>query len=577
MADPGGRRRYGAAVVYLLLTAGLAGQEPSPSPSSFRVGAELVVVDLVATSRTGQFVEDLGPSEVQIFEDGKPRTIEFLRLVRRGDPAATRSENPQAPVPPADRSRDATDAAGPRHSDTARVAIVIDLVTTPAEDLPRVQDAILSLMNDGMPAGAEVMLATLWRGITIQQPFTSDKRAIEAAVRAVPAPAGGAIGFLEMLEYAQKGCEMTGQSPFQQLVALGKSFIAETRVQIALSSTALSTLTAATAALPGRKHIVLYSRGYALQSVRHVIDLVAAASACGPGEGGIDYRTAAAKALAGEEGSDTLLPLRSLIDRANRSQVSFYVVDPRGLVVTSPQARDAISARFARSGLLSQMASLEATLPQEYLRTLAGDTGGRAFVSTNDLGQGLRRAWADASQYYLIGYTPGAERKKGRYHKIDVKVSRPDLDLRFRRGYVDATDREILTADIANALNVPGVYEGTGLEVDATVERGKLRVVAYLPPSAIRFGRSDDLRTATINLHAILRDQKGKPVGGGNLFGREIVLRLKEEQFKSLMTSDNVEIPVETAAPAPGTYRLVVVARDSGGWLGARALEVSVK
>jgi hypothetical protein len=48
----------------------------------FRVDAELVVVDLVATDRDGNFVADLQPADIELLEDGKPQKIQFVQMIR---------------------------------------------------------------------------------------------------------------------------------------------------------------------------------------------------------------------------------------------------------------------------------------------------------------------------------------------------------------------------------------------------------------------------------------------------------------------------------------------------------------
>ena len=560
-----------ATVVALLAACGslVVGQQPSPTP--FRVASELVVVDLVATTRDGRFVEDLLPSDIQVSVDGHSRAVQFLRLVESDNSGAG------AFTTETDATRGAALTRVPK-SEPVRVAVVVDLVSTSAEDLLKVQDAIVGFVQNELPPRTEVMVVSLNRGVKIERQFTADKEAVVATVRALRAAAAGRIGFLEIIDNAMRDCASGGaQVVFPALVVAGKTYIQETRLDLAFSSAALSTLTASLGRLPGRKHIVLYSRGYPLDPVPYVIEVVASvASACGGGT--TDYRSKAAEALAAsDEGSGAGSPFRTAIDRANRAQVSFYTVDARSLFVTSVQSRDSVAARATRRGLITQVLSTEASLPQEYLRSLAADTGGRSFLNSNDLTPGLRRAWTDASRYYLIGFTPDPHRKKGEYHRIEVKVTRADLDLRFRRGYYDSTEQEVADADVSRALSVPGAYERAGLEVEAVMQADTLRVIAFLPPADVRFEQAGDRSTATIRLHGALRDAKGKLVGNKNLFDREITLRLTAAQLSHLTGSDNIEIPIEVALPKPGTYSMTIAARASGGWMGTQIVPLTVK
>ena len=79
------------------------------------------------------------------------------------------------------------------------------------------------------------------------------------------------------------------------------------------------------------------------------------------------------------------------------------------------------------------------------LRTLADETDGRAIVNQNDLDKGLRQIIRDTSAYYLIGYN-SASKSDGKFHKVDVKVKRPGVQVRSRKGYWAATATEAAAA-----------------------------------------------------------------------------------------------------------------------------------
>jgi hypothetical protein len=78
-------------------------------------------------------------------------------------------------------------------------------------------------------------------------------------------------------------------------------------------------------------------------------------------------------------------------------------------------------------------------------------------------------------------------------------------------------------------------------------------------------------------VHATLRDEKGALFGGKPLFGKDVSVRLNSTQLEALLKSDNVEIPVEVDAPTPAKYRLTVAARESGGWIGARTIDLTLQ
>ena len=79
----------------------------------------------------------------------------------------------------------------------------------------------------------------------------------------------------------------------------------------------------------------------------------------------------------------------------------------------------------------------------EGLRTLAVDTDGIAVIDTNDIDSGLKRIVADMSSYYLVGYYTKNAKLDGRFRKITVRVKRPGVNVRARRGYKAATAEEL--------------------------------------------------------------------------------------------------------------------------------------
>ena len=131
---------------------------------------------------------------------------------------------------------------------------------------------------------------------------------------------------------------------------------------------------------------------------------------------------------------------RRLLDRANRETVSFYPIDPRGLAVFDTPI-DAVSPTGARAGgAVDEMAQVRGRL--ETLHNLASATDG--FVSeSNDFNASMKRIADDLSEYYLLGYTSTNAKLDGKFRKITVRVKRPGVQVRARRGYLAATEAEV--------------------------------------------------------------------------------------------------------------------------------------
>ena len=86
-------------------------------------------------------------------------------------------------------------------------------------------------------------------------------------------------------------------------------------------------------------------------------------------------------------------------------------------------------------------------------------------MNSNDIDKGLRRVVDDLTSYYLLGYYSATAKPDGRFHAINVKVKRPGVNVRARRGYRSATRAEMESdakamaaakADVSPATRVIG-------------------------------------------------------------------------------------------------------------------------
>jgi VWFA-related protein len=144
---------------------------------------------------------------------------------------------------------------------------------------------------------------------------------------------------------------------------------------------------------------------------------------------------------------DNELYFRTILDDANRMNASFYTVDPRGLA-----AADAPIGPAPPPPVAIDQRNLESRL--DTLRTLANNTDGMAVLNSNDLDAGLKRISDDLTSYYLLGYTSTNGKLDGRFRTLKVRVKRPGVEVRARRGYRAPTEEEVRTARAGAAAPV---------------------------------------------------------------------------------------------------------------------------
>jgi hypothetical protein len=125
--------------------------------------------------------------------------------------------------------------------------------------------------------------------------------------------------------------------------------------------------------------------------------------------------------------------LRQVLVAAGRSNTSVYTLDPRGLAPSEGGIEDNIGPGDTRA--------LNEAL--DTLRALADETDGRAIVGRNEPFPALQQMIRDTGAYYLLGYTSTEAPRDGKFHQIDVRVKRPDVEVRARKGYWAYTAEEV--------------------------------------------------------------------------------------------------------------------------------------
>jgi VWFA-related protein len=235
--------------------------------------------------------------------------------------------------------------------------------------------------------------------------------------------------------------------------------------------------------------------------------------------------------------------LQSVIESANRANITVYAVDASGLRILSgtsetrkeiqaagdERLRQVVADAF-ESGNGPLMKVLERTEDlmrfdnQGGLARLAEDTGGFLVRDTNNIADGFKRIDEDVRFHYLLTYSPQKDVLDGKFRTISVKVKRPDTTVYARKGY-----RAVRTSGTAPLFS----YEAPALVMldgDTLPNAFPSRVGAFMFPEKDRPGltpivvrvmtdalRFDvDAKRATYNAQAAvvvrIRDANGQVV-----------------------------------------------------------------
>jgi len=145
---------------------------------------------------------------------------------------------------------------------------------------------------------------------------------------------------------------------------------------------------------------------------------------------------------------DHTLRLREITEDANRGNVTFYPVYARGLV-----ANDAPIGPDRPPSIRDDAANLR--VKQDGLRFLADNTDGTSVINTNNIDGAMQRIVNDLSSYYLLGYYSTNTKLDGRFRNITVRVKRPSVRVRARRGYRGRTADDLISSTSGTSATAP--------------------------------------------------------------------------------------------------------------------------
>ncbi len=274
--------------------------------------------------------------------------------------------------------------------------------------------------------------------------------------------------------------------------------------------------------------------------------------------------------------SDILESVKEAISAATRANVNVYSVDPRGLTNMGDEELQIASLPDDPSvGLGPESLREELRLSQDSLRVIADETGGFAAVNSNDFKKAFDRIVTENSSYYVLGYYPSNDRRDGKFRKIDVKVNRPGVEVRFRKGYVAPSgkaparrpvEHEAITSpEVREALESPVPMSGFTLSTFAAPFKGtapNASVLVTMQGSGgdLKFAESSGRFSDIVEVSVIAIDHDGKIRGGDQ---QKLNMTLKPET-KPLVQAAGFRMVSRIDLP-PGRYQLRVAGRDSNG------------
>jgi VWFA-related protein len=581
------------ATVPWLLAGSLAGipagaqqqadAEPVPTGEIFGVETSRVLLDVVVRDKKDRPVKDLSADDFEVYEDGVLQQVDLFTVV--GDPEADGAASEEA-----ERSSEGESGtsigepdpdAVPEEPELTLIAFVFDRLSPNGHKNAR-EAALTYLENNRQPTD-RVGVFAVDLSLRTLQPYTDDpaalRQAIEGAGSMVTTPyessraeQRGLMEKQEALSRAAAGAISGGPGGGGAAAAAGSASgaaaveamlngiqmrmlrnveVLERDQQGYASTNALLSVVSSLAPLPGRKSVVLFSEGLSIPPAVQ------------------SHFTA-------------------VISEANRSNVSIYTMDAAGLRTESATRETANEMMAAAKAQLQQRSSgrdvttgammkdlernedLLRLNPHSGLGNLARDTGGFMISETNDLGEGFGRINDDMRFYYMLAYASSNAARDGSFREVEVKVRRPGLRVRARKGYY-ALDKQPQEAPVL-PFEAPAVARlnhsrnadafparALGLSFPQPERPGLVPILVEIPSDGLRFERGDG-ETFKADFAVVVRIKD---------LTEQVVDRLSQsyqlsgpwEQLEEARAGE-VLFYREAQLP-PGTYQIEAVAYDA--------------
>lgn len=390
-------------------------------PPVFRSGAEIVAVDAVVHDKSGHPVLDLKPEDFTITEDGRPEPVEQFYLVRGG--AVVTPAAPGAAAPATEPT-----AAAPTVRRTFIVVFDADHMTPGG--FRRAQAAAKELFEkrfEPTDVGGVVI-----NGQIANKRLTSDREELLKAVATAMPTSKSNSRLIDLREWPS----MNDAEAFQiaKMGLRNDPFLNEV-IRRACTDDPDACKREPPDAAVYEKAVRMANdiRASSDQTLRTMAALV----------NGLERFDGRKSVLLLSEGfiADRSWPIvEQVVGLAARANARIYTLDARGL----DNGRQAIGNYAPHDDTLGNLlASFD--IGADSMNSLAVDTGGYVVRNTNIFTQTIAEIADETGTYYVLGYH-SQKGPDGKFRKISVKVNRPGVTVRARRGYV-ASPRPAATTD----------------------------------------------------------------------------------------------------------------------------------
>ena len=448
---------------------------------TFRASTEVVLVNVTVRDKSGKFVSNLKPEDFKLLEDGKAQKITSFDVENTDTAPATEVTEAHpagsAPSVPAE-SKPAGQTPDQQYRDRRLIVLFFDVADMEPDEVQRAVTAAEDYVDKQMLPADLVSVVSMGSSLTLAQDFTTDRAQLKKALQSLNPGEGqgyeaGSTGTTE--DTADTGGPFTADDTEYNI------FNTDRRLE------ALRSVAESLSKVQQKKSLIYFSSGIERTGIENQSELRAATNA------------------------------------AVRANMAIYTMDVRGLqaIVPGGEAQNASlrgTSPYSGASTLNDLNSNFSS--QETLVTLAGDTGGRAFLDSNDFSQIFKGVQQDTSTYYILGYHSTNPARDGKYRHITVSLKLAGYKLDYRRGYYAPADfrhstqddRELqLEQELASELpstDLPVYLSAAYFRVSG--DKFFVPVSIVVPGSQIPFVTRSSEDKATLDILGVVQDQANK-------------------------------------------------------------------
>jgi len=464
--------------VLFLALYGFQSPQKQIKPLEHEVIVELVVVEVFVTDKEGNFVDNLTKEDFEIYEDGKQVKIQYFAVVK------SEKETPKEIV-----SEKIIETEMPHRPKKMKLVILLDSINTNRIYLTRHWPEIQKMFKALFDKVEEIMIMELSRssGVRVIQPFTSDKNLLSGIIseylgdlwtdierkfterqikeleiekmkqdqtdRIISDSDDLLIAFKEeglLEDMKQDQIQRIISNPDDLIDALKEEQEFFNKLRLSDSFSALLAAVNYIRGFEGIKSVLLISDGFHLDRKLVV-------------GGGASERFVKIfdpfKLFGGKRYFEQHEAFKRFLELINEEMIIFYGFSPKGIKPSFYEA-DSVSwkdMQYKESIFKEERRQWSRELNS--VEKIAEETGGLYLDGEKKYENIVKEVGRDLTHFYDISYTPPQRTRKTGYRKIDVKVKRPGLKVRFKKGYSDFTEEDKERRNIASAFLAPSFFK----------------------------------------------------------------------------------------------------------------------